>query len=290
VFTALGGIAGAGLAGAMVQTFGKGLLHPGTAPTLTAAIATILGAAAWVLIATRTGLPVSTTHAIVGALVGVAVLAYGMHAVAWHALVQKVALPLAASPLVAIAATVALVRGATALVGPADCVCADIVPERLTLSHLHWLTSGATSFARGMNDAPKMVALALAALAISGSVRASSPALFAWIAAGMVAGSLIAGRRVTHVLAERVTPLDHREGFVANGVTAALVVAGAVLGWPMSTTHVASSAIIGVGAQRKPGLLNRKTVREMVLAWLLTLPAAALLGIAAYEALRLAGR
>lgn len=310
LFTALGGIAGAVLAGAMVQTFGKGLLQPGASATLTAAIATIVGAAAWVLIATRMGLPVSTTHAIVGALIGVASLAYGRHAVAWHALAQKVALPLAASPLVAIAATVLLAR-ATSGLGRTDCVCAEVAPTpsgsgtaavqlqivscesdrpaaaRVTMGHLHWLTSGATSFARGMNDAPKMAALVLAALATSGSRHASSPALFAWITAGMVAGSLVAGRRVTHVLAERVTPLDHREGFVANGVTAGLVVAGSVLGWPMSTTHVASSAIIGVGAQRRAGSLNRKTVREMVLAWFLTLPAAGLFGTAAYEVLRL---
>src|SRR5262249_28458778 len=95
-------------------------------------------------------------------------------------------------------------------------------------------------------------------------------------------------RPARHACARRArhAPRSSR-GFVANGVTAGLVVAGSVLGWPMSTTHVASSAIIGAGAQRRAGSLNRKTVREMVLAWFLTLPAAGLFGTAAYEVLRL---
>lgn len=89
--------------------------------------------------------------------------------------------------------------------------------------------------------------------------------------------SMAAGRRVTHVLAERVTAMNHREGFTANLVTAVLVTLGAVYGLPMSTTHVSSGGIFGAGAQR--GSLNRKTLRDIVLAWAVTLPAAAVIGI-----------
>ena len=98
----------------------------------------------------------------------------------------------------------------------------------------------------------------------------------------MMAGSWLAGRRVTGVLAEKVTAMDHHEGFVANLVTAAMVGPGAALGVPMSTTHVSSGAIIGLGSQDS-GRLNWKTVGEMMLAWIVTLPAAAALGIAIYE-------
>jgi PiT family inorganic phosphate transporter len=112
------------------------------------------------------------------------------------------------------------------------------------------------------------------------------PAAFALVALGIVAGSLIAGRRVTAVLAENVTRMDHREGFVANLVTAALVGPGAALGLPMSTTHVSSGAIIGAGISKEAGV-NLGTVRDMVLAWIITLPAAALLGVLAYELLRI---
>src|SRR5437016_217574 len=94
LWTGTGGLAGAYLAGAMLDTFGKGLLQPGTAASFAAALATILGATLWVGFASRTGLPVSTTHAIVGSLIGVAAIAYGPAAIVWHSLQTKIALPL----------------------------------------------------------------------------------------------------------------------------------------------------------------------------------------------------
>ncbi len=329
--TGLGGLAGAGAAGAMLVTFGTGVLAPGTAPTSAAALATILGAAAWVLVATRTGLPVSTTHAIVGALAGVGALAYGLGGVRWTALGATIVVPLLLSPLASLVLTALILRTArgpaAALAAEGDCVCAGLEPAgtaiaaadawsrtaalvadgwrvqisagaskacaterpsalRLRLDHLHWVTSGATSFARGMNDAPKIVAITLAAAALAGGAAVSLPVLFALITLGMVAGSVAGGRRVTHVLAERITRMDHQEGFVANLVTAALVGAGAIGGLPMSTTHVASSAIVGAGAQRGRAALNRRTIRDVLLAWVVTVPAAATFGVLALVLLR----
>ncbi|MCI0356585.1 MAG: inorganic phosphate transporter, partial [Acidobacteria bacterium] len=167
--------------------------------------------------------------------------------------------------------------------------CAVHAPQsaRLTMNHLHWLTSGATSFARGLNDAPKIVALALAAAVLAGAGELLQPAVFALITLAMVAGSVVYGLRVTRVLAERVTPMDHHEGFFANLVTSLLVGTGAVLGLPMSTTHVATGAIIGIGVANGGASVNRNTVRDMLLAWVMTLPAAALLGIAAYGMARI---
>jgi len=161
-------------------------------------------------------------------------------------------------------------------------VCAAEQPTaaRITFDHLHWLTAGAASFARGMNDAPKIVALVLAASALQSSSGLGQPWLFGVVTAGMAAGSLTAGKRITRVLAEDVTPMDHREGFFANLVTAGLVTVGATWGLPMSTTHVSSGGIMGAGAQRSS--LNLKTLRHILLAWVVTLPAAALLGIGAW--------
>jgi PiT family inorganic phosphate transporter len=135
-----------------------------------------------------------------------------------------------------------------------------------------------------MNDAPKMVALALAASALATKTAPSTTLLFTLVALGMVVGSIVAGRRVTHVLAEKVTAMNHREGFTANLVTAVLVALGAIYGLPMSTTHVSSGGIFGAGAQR--GSLNRKTLRDILLAWVVTLPAAAALGMAAYVVIK----
>jgi inorganic phosphate transporter, PiT family len=327
-WTGLGGFAGALLAGAMVSTFGKGLLASGIVPTLAAAIATILGAAAWVAFATSAGLPVSTTHAIVGSVVGVGTIAYGFSGVNWAVVGGKIALPLLLSPIVALIATTVVLRSWKYFATPSgnigECLCAEVessqlsmatapdgivasfltnVPSfkltvdsqracaverpaafRITINDLHWLTSGATSFARGMNDAPKMVAIVLATTALPTSIPGFRSVAFLVVTLGMVAGSWIAGRRVTTVLAEEVTPMDHRGGFVANLVTAALVGPGAALGLPMSTTHVSSGAIIAVGSQSAAGL-KWKTVREILLTWVVTLPAAALLGILFYALL-----
>lgn len=329
-WTGLGSLAGSVLAAEMLRTFGKGLLVANTAPTVGVAIASIAGTAAWVALASRLGLPVSTTHAIVGAAGGVACLAYGPSAVNFSTLAWKIAFPLLVSPLVALIATSALLRLLPLLPAKyqdADCACLEVQPSgdtriqaagslalavaatpalqvvvadegqcaahhaeapRLTVNHLHWLTSGATSFARGLNDAPKIAALVLAGVSLSSDAPGVSPLAFTLISLGMVAGSWVAGRRVTSVLAEKVTLMDHREGFVANLVTAALVGPGGALGLPMSTTHVSSAGIAAVGLNRGNGL-NLTTLRQIVLAWLATLPAAALLGIAAWLVLSISG-
>lgn len=324
LWTGVGGAAAVLVAGAMLDTFGKGLWIAGVNPSFAGAIAALAGAGAWVFIATRTRLPVSTTHALVGSVVGVGIAAYGAGGIAWSALGTRLAAPLIASPLVAFVLTRLVSRGLTLTCGPgratADCLCIAAEPSaqlawavpgsavllaspttrlavatgeaeecratqpnafRITADHLHWLSSGATSFARAVNDTPKIVALALSAGILgSGSVAMNTLQLFVLVTAGMVAGSLVAGRRVTEVLAEDVTPMDHREGLAANLVTATLVTSGAVFGLPMSTTHVSSGGIVGVGAQR--GSLNEKTAREIGLAWVVTVPGAAVLGAGAY--------
>lgn len=329
LWTAVGGLLGAVFAKAMVATFGSDLLASSTTPTVDAALATLFGATAWVFIATRSGLPVSTTHAIVGSIMGVGAAAYGLEGIRWEILGGKIFLPLLLTPLVSLLAVSVLLR----LTRPrshtgesdADCLCAEIEPVimvraagvnaasaltssagelrfstgksetcaadhpralRLSLDHLHWLTSGAASFARGMNDGPKIVALVVAAATLQGSATFASPMLFVLVTCGMALGSVVAGRRVTHVLAEKVTPMDHREGFIANLVTAGLVTTGATLGLPMSTTHVSSGGIVGAGAARRS--LNRRTLRDIALAWVITLPGAALLGVAAYALGKLA--
>lgn len=327
VWTGLGGLSGALLASAMVQTFGKGLLANGTVPTFIAALATILGASACVAIATRTGMPVSTTHAIVGSIAGVATIAYGLHGIRWSSLLGKIALPLLLSPVFALALTLVAIRvlrsGRRRFPREADCACATLelnpVPAGIAMDgsasaglslpsfgikvakteecatdrttffgisahHLHWFTSGATSFARGMNDAPKMVAIVLAAAMLHGKFQLR-PAAFVLVTLGMVGGSWLAGRRVTKVLAEKITPMDHWEGFLANAVTAALVMPGAALGLPMSTTHVSSGSIMGIGLQNRTAV-NWRTVRDMLLAWVVTLPVAGLLGVLIYLSLR----
>lgn len=323
LWTGAGAIAAAFLARAMIETFGSGLLAKGIQPSFSAALATVAGAALWVAFATIKRLPVSTTHGIVGSVAGVASVAYGAGGVDWLSLAKKVALPLLLSPVVALVLTAVLLhlwRGVAwgtvedgvgveviQTVPASNGVAAmasstALVPQlhktipkagedrepRITLNHLHWLSSGATSFARGLNDAPKMAAILMSAALLSGAAALSPLIYFLAIALGILLGSWVAGRRVTELLACDVTRMDQREGFVANLVTATLVGAGAVLGWPMSTTQVASGAIFGIGSTGDEKV-NRKTVQSMLVAWVVTLPGAALLGGAAFLLLHMIG-
>jgi PiT family inorganic phosphate transporter len=319
LWTVAGGIVAAFAAQGLVATFsGKGFLaRPVEGAGFPTAVA--VGAIAWILFASRTGLPVSTTHSIAGALAGAGIVAQGAAALHWESLAKKVALPLGLSPLISlllISAFFPLLSRATARVETyclclerrvlvaaaapggvvalsatteavvatdAECASSPTVAARLSaVDALHWLSSALTSFARGLNDTPKIVALgvvAAAGLGISGSP------FYVAIAVAMGAGSLIAGFRVTETLACKVTPMSPGEGFAANLVTTLLVGAASVVSLPVSTTHVSSGAIIGIGLHRGAAGVHWRTVRDMLLAWLVTLPVSAVIAAAAYSLL-----
>ena len=130
LWTGLGAIAGAAVAQSMMKTFGQGLVSPQVTPSLDAALATVAGAAAWIVLATRLSLPVSTTHAIVGSLIGAGLTAYGFGGLAWEALAGKVVLPLLLSPVLAWTVTTLIARlrptAAPAFSADADCLCANL--------------------------------------------------------------------------------------------------------------------------------------------------------------------
>lgn len=273
-----------------------------------------IGAAAWIFFASRTGLPVSTTHAITGAFAGAAVVVQGAGALHWFHLARGIVLPLALSPIVAIVLVYAIFpilrkglgrldaycvcierrvailpggAGALRIVvaqGPfvaaeGDCAASPEVGGRMNaLDGMHWLSSAATSFARGLNDAPKIVALGFAA---STGIETGSLPFYAAIAVAMTAGSLVGGFRVTETLARRVTRMSPAEGFSANLVTSLLVGGASLAALPVSTTHVSSSAIIGIGLHRGVKTVAWNTVRELLIAWLVTLPAAGLVAAGA---------
>ncbi len=291
IFTGFGALAGAGFLTDTARTFGSDLLAEGTVPTPAAAIAVLLGAGLCVLIATILAIPISTTHAIVGAMGGVGIVAFGMHNVRIGAVLLKVAIPLALSPLLAFGMTVALTRFMLAQkeAGGTGSARADTIVGHMSMQMVdkfaqsHWFVSCGTSFGRGMLDAPKLLALPLAAGTLGGN-NDIQYALFLIIAGGMVVGSVLGGARVAKTMSERITRIGSGSGFVAALVTALLVNAAAVTELPISTTQVSFTAIVGTsmgahGGQR----LNMVTVRKALIAWVLTLPVAALLGIAVYS-------
>ena len=318
-WTVAGGLLAAFASQGLVATFsGKGFLdHPVEGSAFLGSVAT--GAIAWVLFASRTGLPVSTTHAIAGALAGAGIVEEGVRLLHWSFFAAKVALALALSPVLSILLVSAVfplfsravarvetyclcierravilegVGGeamamamdaaiATPVLGRHEsCAPAPSIAARLSaVDALHWLSSALTSFARGLNDTPKIVALGIGAAAVFGI---SGGPFYAAVAAGMGAGSLIAGFRVTETLAKKVTRMSPAEGFAANAVTTLLVGLASWAALPVSTTHVSSGAIIGIGLHRGVKSVEWRTVRDVLLAWLVTLPAAALVGAGAF--------
>ncbi len=134
----------------------------------------------------------------------------------------------------------------------------------------HYLSAGCVSFARGLNDTPKIVALLLVVKALD----------VKWgmlgVAVGMVVGGLLSARRVAVTMSKKITLLTHGQGFTANVVTAALVIFASRLGMPVSTTHVSCGSLFGIGLISRQA--NISVISQIVLSWVLTLPVAALLG------------
>jgi len=324
VWTMIGAAVAAFVARAMVNTFSHGLVQAGTIIEPAATLAVLTGAMAWVFFASRTGLPVSTTHALTGAIVGTGFIAFAGEGLIWSAIGKKIALPLLFSPFLALivslivhpavrllaarweGACVCVMPASRALVAidthggtrtlfqttsfgspvmavPSQCDRADLQGLVVGLDTIHWLSSGLASFARGTNDAPKIVAMLLLGSATATWPSASSQlAAFGGVALAMGLGSYFGGLCVTEVLTEKVTKMNHAEGLSANLTTSLLVLVSGTLGLPVSTTHVSSSAIIGIGLLKGLNAVRWTTVRGMVLAWVVTLPASALLACTAY--------
>jgi PiT family inorganic phosphate transporter len=250
------------LAGELMEKFsGKGLVPDALTQSPHFLLAVALGAALTVLLATRLGFPISTTHGLTGALVG-AGLASGDHAVNFGALGKNFVQPLLLSPLIAVAAG-ALVH----LVLKA----AHREPDHRTrtLDALHFLTGGAVGFARGLNDTPKIAALLLVAKALD--IRWGLAA----VAVTMALGGLFNARRVAETMAKKITGMNPGQGFAANVATAVLVTTASWNALPVSTTHVSVGALVGIGISTRQA--HWKAVGQIVLSWVITLPCAAAL-------------
>ena len=260
--TLAGSITAIFFAGGLMKKFsGKDLVPDALTQSPAFLLAVALGAALTVLLATRLGFPVSTTHALTGALVG-AGLASGDHTVYFAALGKGFVQPLLLSPLIAVAAGALVHFALKATHGEPD-------HRTRTLDALHFLSGGAVGFARGLNDTPKIAALLLVAQALD--IRWGLLA----VAVTMAVGGLLNARRVAETMAKKITGMNPGQGFAANIATAVLVTTANWNALPVSTTHVSVGALVGIG------IVTRKThwkaVGGIALSWLVTLPCAAAL-------------
>jgi inorganic phosphate transporter, PiT family len=327
--TFLGSLYSLILAEKLLKAFsGKGLVPEAIAQGTDFHLAVAFAAGTTVILATVFGFPISTTHGLIGSMVGAGLVAIGWQ-VNFATLGQTFLLPLLLSPVVAIGLgmlTYGLFRYSRIVFGIEKewCVCvgntqklvpmpqpafaqsssAQVLQRVMTpdaamdsvesctqryqgkflgiksqalVDLLHYTSAGIVSFARGLNDTPKIVALLLIGQSISpqGGMLA--------IALGMAVGGLLNARKVAETMSQKITALNPGQGFSANLATGVLVIAASRLGWPVSTTHVSVSSIFGTGVLSKTA--HGKVFLNILLSWILTLPLAALLGSCFYALL-----
>jgi PiT family inorganic phosphate transporter len=312
--TFLGSLSAIFIATKFISIFsGKGLVPNEVANTPDFLISVALGAAITVFIATLTGIPVSTTHSLTGALIGAGLVSVGAQ-INFHILADKFFLPLLLSPILSAFLTLLIYpcfrflriglgierQMCLCISGKSEDVCVQsngmailkssgisLTIDQLKncqqyyqgkifgfdaqaiIDKLHYVSAAGVSFARGINDTPKIVAPLLIM-----NVFSLKWAIFI-VAFAIAIGGILNAKKVALTMSERITNMNHGQGFSANLVTAFLVIFASGWGLPVSTTHVSCGSLFGIG------LVNRKAnwylISQIILAWILTLPLAAIL-------------
>jgi inorganic phosphate transporter, PiT family len=260
----------------VAATVAKGVVNP-DAITLKVVLAGIVGAIAWNLTTWYLGLPTSSSHALIGGVAGASIAAVGFDVVQWHGLAHRVLIPSLAAPLlgITIAGTLMiLLLLAIRRRAPG--------PVNRVFRKLQLVSSGFVAFTHGTNDAQKtMGVITLALLAAHPGREFSVPT---WVivsaAVAMAAGTYAGGWRIIRTLGQRVAKLEPPQGFAAESATAGILWYTAHVGYPVSTTHTISGSVLGAGATTRFSAVRWGVAGNIVIAWLLTLPAAALVGAA----------
>jgi PiT family inorganic phosphate transporter len=264
--TLAGSLASLTLAGGLVARFsGEGLVAENIAASPPFVAAVGLGAAGTVALATRLGMPISTSHALIGALVGAGLASGGVDL---GQLRLCFLAPMLVSPFMAAAAggvVFYMIRARRRASAPPFLGA----HARPAVEGAHFLSAAAICFSRGVNDTPKMAALLVAADAFGARLAAAA------VAVGMTVGGLLFARRVAETMSLKINQMDAPQGVCANLIAAGLVLGASRFGLPVSTTHVMVGSIAGVGGPA--GTLRLATLSAVVLAWVFTLPAAAAL-------------
>ena len=273
-------LVGAFLSTAVAAAIAKGLVEPGLV-TLELVFAGLVGGIVWNLLTWLFGLPSSSSHALIGGIVGAMLAAAGASGVVWTGLVSKVLIPAVLAPVMAaIIAGVAtwlvyrMVRG---------------VPEKRTETGFRYGQIGSAalvSLAHGTNDAQKTMGVIFLALIAYGSASKSDPMPPFWVilscAVAIAAGTYLGGWRIIRTLGKGLVEISPPQGMAAETSSAAIILLSSHFGYSLSTTHVATGSILGSGIG-KPGAEVRWGVAgRMATAWLITLPAAGLVGALTY--------
>lgn len=247
-------------------------------------LAAIIGGIVWNLITWKYGIPSSSSHALIGGLVG-ATLAHGGHAIVqWNGLIQKVLIPLVVSPIAGffIGYLVMTLIGA---------FFAFAHPHRVgnTFRRLQIASSAAMAFAHGQNDAQKSMGIITLALMSNGYLQKAEVPLWVKIscALAMAVGTSAGGWRIIRTMGHKIIRLEPVNGFAAETSGAAVILTAGHFGMPVSTTQCIAGSIFGVGASKRLSAVRWQVAQSMVMAWIVTIPASAMVGALTYGLLRL---
>ena len=279
--------AGAFISLKVAATVASGIVATGKV-TETIAFAGLVGAIAWNLITWYYGLPSSSSHALIGGVVGALLAAVGGSGVKGQALIGKVIIPAVLSPVVAFMVAGLSIIAIYQLVGRRK---PGVVNRGFRLGQV--LSSSMLSLAHGTNDAQKTMGVITLALVAHGSISAHSVHVPTWVvvtaASAIALGTYAGGWRIIRTLGTRIIKMDTAQGFAAQGAGAAVILASSHFGYPLSTTHVISGGVMGAGAARRLSAVRWGVAGNIAGAWVLTLPAAGLFGAIVYEIARIPG-
>ena len=272
----------------VAATVAKDVVDIGSDPgSLNIVFAGLVGAIAWNLFTWYFGLPSSSSHALIGGVVGSTVAALGTGAVLTDGLFGKVLIPAVVAPILAF------------LVAGLGIACVYRIVGRLRPGPVtrgfrfgQIISGGMLALAHGTNDAQKTMGVITLALIANGSLAESAGTPF-WVVASsataIALGTYSGGWRIIRTTGSRIIKMDTAQGFSAQGAGAAVILASTHFGFPLSTTHVINGGVMGAGAGKRVSAVRWGVAGNIIVAWVLTLPAAAAIGAATYGATRIFG-
>ena len=284
-------LVGAFLSIKVAATIAKGIVNPGLIKGNTGlliVLAALVGAILWNLITWYLTLPSSSSHALIGGVIGASVAAAGSKSVDFHALVQTVLAPAVLSPLI--------------------CLLVAMIGTFLAYRLIRLLKQGEArrgyrygqigsaalvSLAHGTNDAQKTMGVITLALIADGKINPAHFYVPVWVkiacAVSIAAGTMIGGWRIINTMGNRITPVESPQGFAVESSSAAVILASSYYGYPLSTTHVVSGGVMGAGVGKKLASVHWGVAGQMATAWVVTIPSAGLIGAGAWEITNLLG-
>jgi len=278
LLSATANFAGALTGTAVAATIGAGLVHS-TDTNQVVVAAALLGAIFWNLLTWRLGIPSSSSHALIGGLLGATIVAAGVQAVIWDGVFWKVLVPLVLSPILGITIGFGFM---VVLLN----VFRRAAPQRLNerFRHLQVISAGYMAFAHGSNDAQKTMGIMTLALLNAGVIdEFVVPLPVILVAATAISlGTAVGGWRIIKTMGQRVVKLDPVHGFAAETTAATIILSASHVGVPVSTTHVISTAIMGVGSVQRLSAVRWGIAGDILTAWVLTIPASAVVAGIAY--------